>query len=660
MDENNLDQKDSNFSGSSIFNSLKGRFRSIPKQALPLLVILFAVPVTIVLALSQQTFFNHAAGLDPHSIYVLQTAKSATTPGKVSIKSFVSASSIKPASGSLVNLGQWQGKNVEMVPSDRFALDKNYFTNTDGISSMLSLKNGRLIGGGYDAFFIKEKDDTGWNNLNVVQIPESFNLANDTVRRMVEDNSGNAYLFGDSGSIRLNSDDTLDKLQNPITGGDFVSEDAIAYKDGIVSFGDGPSGWGDGAIYFHSGSTAKVWLAPRPDPTVNSDAVRGIFQASESQDYFYAFVAHCACHYDPTAGTTYLYKFEIQGDNLLATRLGVVQFDKTNWRILHNINVVNVKGENILYGDAGNLTVNFSLALVRNFDPNAANINVSVVDVPGSITGTGEFKDYVVENALNGSLWMIGGQYLVGLYYTQGLGTLDTYQINFMTYEERTQFLANMYTTSMARDEANIFVASNYLPGQFKDGMVTVFENSPVPTNTPTPTPSPTPTSAPTKTLTLYPTADAYVSSANPNKNYGSATQLSIDGNPQDITYLTFDLRQLNAGNKILNARLRLRVPDISGADSIGTLRFWTADTSWQEGTIKFLNKPVLGKQVGNLPMPKRAQTYYVDLSGWLDGVPPPAPISLGINTLSYDNAIIWSKEVSGSSNKPSLVIQYQ
>src|ERR687884_1758194 len=56
---------------------------------------------------------------------------------------------------------------------------------------------------------------------------------------------------------------------------------------------------------------------------------------------------------------------------------------------------------------------------------------------------------------------------------------------------------------------------------------------------------------------TFTPVADAYVSSADPGANYGSATRLEVEGSPTVRSYLRFDV-ELPQGAQITGATLRL------------------------------------------------------------------------------------------------------
>ena len=69
------------------------------------------------------------------------------------------------------------------------------------------------------------------------------------------------------------------------------------------------------------------------------------------------------------------------------------------------------------------------------------------------------------------------------------------------------------------------------------------------------PAPVPTP---PEQALTFTPVADAYVDSSYPDRHFGLATRLIVDGSPLRESYLKFELNGLS--RTVRSARLRLYV----------------------------------------------------------------------------------------------------
>ncbi len=178
------------------------------------------------------------------------------------------------------------------------------------------------------------------------------------------------------------------------------------------------------------------------------------------------------------------------------------------------------------------------------------------------------------------------------------------------------------------------------------------------PTDTPTPTLTPTPTITPTpktKTINITASSDSYVSALHPNTRYGTAIQLWMDGSPISTTYMKFDLTPI-AGHKIIKATLKFRVSSQGGSDSLGTFRIWPASSSWSESTLNYNNKPALGiPLIASFTAPQLGQILTFDVTNKISGT----SAGFGITTGSANEAAIASKE-SSNGTKPLLIIQYQ
>jgi chitodextrinase len=87
------------------------------------------------------------------------------------------------------------------------------------------------------------------------------------------------------------------------------------------------------------------------------------------------------------------------------------------------------------------------------------------------------------------------------------------------------------------------------------------------------------------------PEADAYVDSANPDKNYGTATTLRADAaSPVQVSYLRFNVQNIGSGAPT-KALLKIWT---NSSLATGFDVFGVADTSWVENAITFNNKPSL------------------------------------------------------------------
>lgn len=173
-------------------------------------------------------------------------------------------------------------------------------------------------------------------------------------------------------------------------------------------------------------------------------------------------------------------------------------------------------------------------------------------------------------------------------------------------------------------------------------------------TSLPTPTLTPTPTPVPTFTLNLFPSADSFVRSSNPTTNFGTQNTLETDTNPNEISYIKFNLSSL-AGKKIVKATLTLKVSDVSS--NAQTLKRGK-DTVWSETTLTYNNKPGFEATItifNAKPVNSLIQLGLTNAVNLRKG----GNLSVGITSAGNDKAVFYSRE-SAASNRPQLIIQYQ
>ena len=179
-----------------------------------------------------------------------------------------------------------------------------------------------------------------------------------------------------------------------------------------------------------------------------------------------------------------------------------------------------------------------------------------------------------------------------------------------------------------------------------------------VPTNTPVSNPTsvaPTPTTAGTTipappstgTLTFSPAADAYVTSAIPNTNYGGSTQLRFDASPTVNGYLTFNVQGLSGS--VASAKLKIYA---NSSSSQGCKVFRVADTSWGERTITFNNAPALGTQIGSYGAFPGASWITIDITPLIAGN---GTFSLALSGINATAVSLASRE--NGSYAPQLII---
>ncbi len=184
------------------------------------------------------------------------------------------------------------------------------------------------------------------------------------------------------------------------------------------------------------------------------------------------------------------------------------------------------------------------------------------------------------------------------------------------------------------------------------------------PTNTPVSNPTnvaPTPTAVGTNIpatsdsiihihnwkVTLAPAADAYVTSAIPNTNYGTSQRLRFDADPIINSYLTFNVQGLSA--PIATAKLRVYADSSS---SVGCRVFSVPDVSWGERMITFNNAPALGRQIGLYGAFRSSTWIEIDVTALITGNGTFSLAVTGINSTSLGFA---SRE--SGVNAPRLVI---
>jgi len=102
---------------------------------------------------------------------------------------------------------------------------------------------------------------------------------------------------------------------------------------------------------------------------------------------------------------------------------------------------------------------------------------------------------------------------------------------------------------------------------------------------------------AATTEVALAPKADAVVKSSEPDRNFGTAKQISVDATPQFRSFLRFTVSGLDQVS-VEQARLRLFVSDGSAATDLKV--FWT-DANWDEATITWNRQPAIGAKVAAL-----------------------------------------------------------
>jgi hypothetical protein len=136
------------------------------------------------------------------------------------------------------------------------------------------------------------------------------------------------------------------------------------------------------------------------------------------------------------------------------------------------------------------------------------------------------------------------------------------------------------------------------------------------------------------------------VDASNPTANFGTSTQVRIDGSPVVRSYLRFNVSGLTG--TVTNATLRIYG---NSAQSTGYSAFSVADTTWGETTITNANAPAFGAQLGSSGPIAAASWTSVNVTSAVTGN---GLISFGISTTNSTAVSLSSRE---GANPPQLLI---
>ena len=147
--------------------------------------------------------------------------------------------------------------------------------------------------------------------------------------------------------------------------------------------------------------------------------------------------------------------------------------------------------------------------------------------------------------------------------------------------------------------------------------------------------------------VVLAPIADAYVDASEGNNNFGTATDLEIDGAPTMVTYMKFDVSGITG--TVTDAKLLLWT---STSDATGFEVFGVSDTSWSESNVTYQSAPAYGSTAVGSSGPITAGSWTtVDVTSLVTGN---GLISIAIATSSNSPLTFSSRE---GSDPPQLVI---
>jgi len=147
--------------------------------------------------------------------------------------------------------------------------------------------------------------------------------------------------------------------------------------------------------------------------------------------------------------------------------------------------------------------------------------------------------------------------------------------------------------------------------------------------------------------VTLVPIADSWVDASQPDVNFGTSTQVRVDGTPVVVTYLKFDVQ---VAGSISRATLRIFA---NSNHSVGFSVRPVADSSWSEATITYTNAPVYGSVAGTSGGFSGGTWVVVDVTSL---VTASGQLSLALTTASSTAMSLAS--LQSGANAPQLVIE--
>src|SRR3989344_2569898 len=166
-----------------------------------------------------------------------------------------------------------------------------------------------------------------------------------------------------------------------------------------------------------------------------------------------------------------------------------------------------------------------------------------------------------------------------------------------------------------------------------------------------TTTPAPTPPTG--NSVSLYPVADTFITSAEPNKNRGKTTSLHVDGSPVEITYMKFDLASL-AGKSINTAKLKVTVTNYSPANyNVKKV----SNTSWKETVVDYNNQLDMGAVITSFVGTDAGKWIEIDLTSYVKDRKG-SLMSLGFDG-SGSNGLDFNSRESEDSNRHVLLVTF-
>ena len=145
------------------------------------------------------------------------------------------------------------------------------------------------------------------------------------------------------------------------------------------------------------------------------------------------------------------------------------------------------------------------------------------------------------------------------------------------------------------------------------------------------------------------PVADAYVSSAQPRRNFGRKRILRVDGAPEQTAYLRFRLKKVSG--RITSVTLLLH-PTTATRASFAVRR--VTEDGWREGRLTYTNAPQPSSRYTSSKPVLGGVWSAIDATPFVDN--ESGDVSLAITTRAARGLSFGSRE---SSHGPRLVVRF-
>jgi hypothetical protein len=148
--------------------------------------------------------------------------------------------------------------------------------------------------------------------------------------------------------------------------------------------------------------------------------------------------------------------------------------------------------------------------------------------------------------------------------------------------------------------------------------------------------------------MTFTPAADSYANASSPTVNYGTSTQIRVDGSPLVRSYLRFNVQNLTG--RVTRATLRIYA---NSAASSGCVASAVSDSTWTETGLNYNNAPALGSALGSSGSCGAGAWISMDVTAYVTG---DGTYSIAVTTPGSTAVSLASREAG--SNAPQLIIE--